>query len=466
MAQDNLRKESIFGTDGIRGTPGIYPLTDGMIFKIGLSVAKIIQYRRKEGTSCSCVVIGRDTRLTGSRIEAILADAITFHGIDVYFAGVITTPGLSFLVREKSAHMGIMISASHNKPEDNGIKFFNSRGLKLSRGEEDFMTEVIVSNIIHRPDETRKYRVGQTRNIKKAHAQYVKFLISTIGGAKLRHLRIALDCGWGAASGFAAQIYKKLGAAVTSIHDEPKGENINIGGALKPSYLSDLVIKEKADIGIALDGDGDRCILVDEKGNVLDGDYILAIMGNYLIDKGGLPQNTIVATVMSNMGLKVSLAQKSAKMIVTDVGDKHVVEAIRENNLTLGGEQSGHIVFLNHLPSPDGLLTSLQILKVMSDTGKSLSELAGCMSKFPQILVNVKVKEKIPFSGLPSVYEQLDYYKSKLKDDGRILLRYSGTENLARVMVEGRDDKLINEIANTLAETIKKEIGAEPANSG
>ena len=460
MAQNNLKKESIFGTDGIRGTPGIYPLTDGMIFKIGLSVAKIIQYRQKEGISCSCVVIGRDTRLTGSRIEAILADAITFHGIDVYFAGVITTPGLSFMVKEKSSHMGIMISASHNKPEDNGIKFFNKEGFKLSRGEEDFMTEVIVSNIIHRPDETRKYRVGQTQNIKKAHAQYVKFLISTIGGVKLRGLRIALDCGWGAASGFAAQIYKKLGANITSIHDEPKGENINIGGALKPSYLADLVIKEKADIGIALDGDGDRCILVDEKGNVLDGDYILAIMGNYLIDKKELPQNTLVATVMSNMGLKMSLASKGGKVIVTDVGDKHVVEALRNNNLTLGGEQSGHIVFLNHLPSPDGLLTSLQILKVMSDTGKSLSELASCMSKFPQVLVNVKVREKIPFSDLPSVYEQLDYYKSKLKDDGRILLRYSGTENLARVMVEGRDDKLINETANALAETIKKEIGA------
>jgi len=459
MAQDNLKRDSIFGTDGIRGTPGIYPLTDGMIFKIGLSVAKIIRYEQKESASCSCVVIGRDTRLTGSRIEAILADAITFHGIDVYFAGVTTTPELSFLVRDKKSHMGIMISASHNKPEDNGIKFFNSKGLKLSHQEEEFMTDIIVSNIIHRANDKNKSSIGKTQNIKRAHAPYINFLINSLGGVKPRSMHVALDCGWGAASGFAAQIYRKLGLKVTSIHDEPKGENINIGGALKPSYLSDLVVKEKADIGIALDGDGDRCILVDEKGNVLDGDYILAIMGNYLIDRKELPKNTVVATVMSNMGLKVSLAKKNAKVIITDVGDKHVVEALRKNNLTLGGEQSGHIVFLNHLPSPDGLLTSLQILKVMFDTGKPLSELAGCMKKFPQVLVNVKVKEKIPFSDLPSVYEHLDYFNNKLKDKGRILLRYSGTENLARVMVEGRDDKLINEIASSLAETIKKEIG-------
>ena len=459
MAQNIVKRESIFGTDGVRGTPGIYPLTDSMVFKIGLSVAKMAQYRQEDDFSCPCVVIGRDTRLTGSDIEEVLTDAITFHGIDVYSAGVITTPGLSLLTKEKSAHIGIMISASHNKPEDNGIKFFNSKGFKFSSEEENFMTEIIASNAVQRVDGAQGYHTGQTHNVEKYYTQYVKFLEESVRGIKLRHLHIALDCGWGAASGFASRLYKEIGFEVTSINDKPRGESINIGGALKPNYLSELVVRNNADIGVALDGDGDRCILIDEKGNILDGDYILAILGNYLIDKNELSKNTIVATVMSNMGLKASLAKRGAKMVITDVGDRNVVDALCRNSLALGGEQSGHIVFLDILPSPDGLLTSLQILKVMSDTGKSLSELSGCMKKFPQVLVNVNVETKIPFNDIPAVHRKLDYFRGKLKDNGRILLRYSGTENIARIMVEGLDEKVVNEVAFSLAETVREEIG-------
>ncbi len=453
---DSSCKEGLFGTDGIRGTPGFYPLTDGMVFKIGLSVAKIINYKDKLSSS---VVIGRDTRLTGKHIETILCDAINFYGIDVFSAGVITTPGLSFLVKDLGADMGIMISASHNKPTDNGIKFFNPEGFKLPRDEEAMIESIIFSNLIHRPAGIKVQHKGEIKSVKKAREKYIDFLISSVGAVDLSGLHIVVDCGWGAASGIAARLYRKLKARVTSIHDKPKGENINIGGALKPDLLAELVCKEKADIGVALDGDGDRCILIDEKGNILDGDYILAIMAEYLIGRKELPKNTVVATVMSNLGLKQYIKDKGGNVVITSVGDKHVLEALKKNGLNLGGEQSGHIIFLDYLPSPDGLLASLQVLKVIKDTGKPLSELTKYMTKFPQVLVNVEVKAKIPFKDIPSVHEKLDYFNDLIKDSGRILLRYSGTENLARIMVEGKDKKLITEIANTLAEVIKREIG-------
>ena len=459
---DYSHKEGLFGTDGIRGTPGFYPLTDGMIFKIGLSVAKIIKYKNKPSSS---VVIGRDTRLTGKRIEAILCDAINFYGIDVFSAEVITTPGLSFLVKDSGADMGIMISASHNKPTDNGIKFFNPEGLKLPCDEEAMIESIIFSNLIHRPAGIKVQRTGEVKPVKKARVKYIDFLISSVDAVDLSGFHIVVDCGWGAASGIAARLYRKLKARVTSIHDKPKGENINIGGALKPDSLAELVRKEKADIGVALDGDGDRCILIDEKGNILDGDYILAIMTEYLIGRKELPKNTVVATVMSNLGFKQYIKDKGGNVVITNVGDKHVLEALKKDGLNLGGEQSGHIIFLDYLPSPDGLLTSLQVLKVIKDTGKPLSELTKYMTKFPQVLVNVEVKAKIPFKDIPSVHEKLDYFKDLIKDSGRILLRYSGTENLARIMVEGKDKKLITQIANTLADVIKKEIGIESANS-
>jgi len=456
--RDYSERERLFGTDGIRGTPGFYPLTDGMIFKIGLSIAKIIAYKRRK-KDAPRVVIGRDTRLTGRRIEAILCDALNFYSIDVFSTGVITTPALSFLVREIGVDMGIMISASHNKPTDNGIKFFGPEGFKLSYEEEEWIENIIFSNLIHRPTTLRNQHMGKVYPIKRAQGQYINFLKSTVKDLTLENMHIAIDCGWGAGSQIAPRLYRKLKANVTSIHDEPKGESINIGGALDPSYLSKIVLQKNADIGIALDGDGDRCILVDEKGNILDGDYILAIIADYLIKKRELPKNTIVTTVMNNFGLRLFLEEIGGKIITTKVGDKYVLKALKENGLNIGGEQSGHIIFLDYLPSPDGLLTSLQVLRVLKEAGKPLSEIAGRMVKFPQVLVNVEVRKKIPFSDMPSVYGELDYFNDLLKGKGRILLRYSGTENVARVMVEGKDEKLIQEIANTLAEAIKKEIG-------
>ncbi len=460
MAGARPKGERLFGTDGIRGTPGTYPLTDGMIFKIGVSIARIILYKNK-GSGPFKVVIGRDTRLTGMRIESILSDAITFYGVDVYFAGTITTPGLAFLVKDTGADMGIMISASHNKATDNGIKFFNEKGVKISRHEEEWIENIIFNTLVRSRDNGfHPTRRGKTYSLDDARKRYTDFLISTVKGLDLSGLKVGIDCGWGAASGFACGIYQALGAIVSCIHDKPSGENINEGGAIDPSGLRQLVMVSGLDVGVALDGDGDRCILVDEKGNILDGDYIMAFTALYMMDKRTLARDTLVVTVMSNMGLHVAIKERGGKIIVTPVGDKHVLEALITNNLNLGGEQSGHIIFRDYSPTPDGLLTGLQALKVISDTGKSLAELASCMKKFPQVLVNVPVKEKKPFEEMESVKKQLEYFNDLLKGKGRILLRYSGTERLARVMVEGKDKKVITEIANTLADEIKKEIGA------
>jgi len=408
-------------------------------------------------TTHTKVIIGRDTRSSGQQIEGILARNLSACGVNVLLAGIITTPGLSFLVKKMKADMGIMISASHNKASDNGLKFFNSKGYKLS-WEEENKIEALVNPLSRQLTKTPAKK-GNIRSIKTSSSEYVHFLNSTIKGLNLGGMRIALDCASGSASFFAKQIFKQLKARVYSINDIPSGENINGGGAIAPSLLRNLVLDTHSDMGIALDGDGDRGILVDEKGNILDGDFILAIMANYLIKKNKLAKNTIAATVMSNYGLRQALEEMGAKAILTQVGDKFVLKALIENKLNLGGEQSGHIIFLDYLPTPDGLLTALQMLKVMQETKSKLSELAKCITKFPQILVNVKVKEKRPFEEFPALNKRLQSFNTRLNGEGRILLRYSGTEPLARVMVEGRDRDLIEDIADSLANHIKDEIG-------
>jgi phosphoglucosamine mutase len=462
-------KHKLFGTDGIRGTPGVYPLTDDMLANIASSLAQSIigdtsrqSYELKNKGKCphKRIVIGKDTRLSGDKIEKILIDNIKVFGIDVFLVGTITTPGLSFFVKDLKANVGIMISASHNKATDNGIKFFNSKGYKLSEQEEERVENIIFDNLVNRPQIPAGVK-GRVLKIKNAQDRYVKFLTSTVAGLDLTGCKIALDCAWGAAAPFAKKLFTDLGAKVSSIHDKPSSLKVNEGGAIDPSILKKLVLDSKADIGIAVDGDGDRGILVDDKGHVVDGDYEIAIIARYLRAKDKLAKNTVVGTLMSNYGLKESLERAGVKIICTNVGDKYVLEALVANNLTVGGEQSGHIIFLDYLATPDGLLTALQMLRVMKETERSLSELCRCMTKFPQILVNIKVKEKKPFEQMPLVEAKLKEFTDRLKDEGRILLRYSGTENLARVMVEGKEKELIENIAHSLASEIKQEIGAE-----
>lgn len=458
MFENVSPREKLFGTDGIRGIPGRYPLTNDMIYKIGFSIAKAILYKQSK-EDIPKVIIGKDTRLSGKHIEGLLSSAILDYGIDVLLADVITTPGLSFLIKDLGANMGIMISASHNKPSDNGIKFFNAKGYKLLPEEERWIEDIIFGHRIDTSDIFSSKRKGKVRILNDTSFRYIKFLKSTVKGLNLERVRVALDCAWGASSLFAKQVFGQLGATIYSIHDLPQGENINIGGSIEPSFLRELVIEEKTDIGFAFDGDGDRVLMIDEKGNILDGDYILAIIAQHLLKQNKLAFNSIVATVMSNYGLKNAMERNGGKVVITQVGDKHVLEALINNNLSIGGEQSGHTIFLDYLPTPDGMLTALQILKVIKETQSPLSELAGCMEKFPQILINVKVKEKKPFSEISSVSKKLQYFNAQLKDEGRILLRYSGTESLARIMVEGKDRQTIESIAESLANLIREEIG-------
>ena len=447
-----------FGTDGIRGTPGEYPLTDGMIFKIGISIAKFVHYKG-ENKEAPKVIIGRDCRLKGKRIESILTDAITFYGIDVLLADIITTPGVSYLVIDGDADMGIMISSSHSNSHENGIKLFNAKGFKLLRSEEEWIEHIIFNSIINFPNGTQIKDKGKVNVLRGAKSKYSNFLMSTVRGLNLKNITIGLDCGWGAASQIAPKVLEDLGAKVTVMNDRSLGGNATPGGGVNTSYLQKLTIKPKINMGIALDGDADRVLLVDEKNNILDGDTILAIIANYLITKDKLPKNTIVSTIMSNNGLKKSLKKHSGHVISTKVGDKYILDKLIKEGLILGGEQSGKLIFLDYLPTSDGLITALQILKILIESELTLSELAKCIEKTPQVTIDVPVREKKSFSSIPKVAESLDMFKSQLRDKGRIVLRYSGTKLLVRVMVEGKEQIMIENIANSLAAQIKKEIG-------
>lgn len=451
-------RHKLFGTDGIRGTPGAYPLTNEMLATIASSLAQHLLTTRTDRLK-QRVVIGKDTRMSGENIEKILSDNIRAYGIDVLLTGTITTPGLAYFVKELKADAGIMISASHNKATDNGIKFFNNKGYKFSEAEEEDVEDIVFTDMVLKPRQTCHRHKGSLIRVKDAHVKYADFLISTVNGLNLKGLTVALDCAYGAASPFAKIVFSRLGARVIAIHDKPSGHNINEGGAIAPSILKELVLKTKADIGVAVDGDGDRGILVDDQGQVVDGDCTIAIVARYLAKNNKLPKNTVVGTVMSNYGLKACLKESGVDIICTNVGDKYVLEALLNNNLSLGGEQSGHIIFLDYLSTPDGLLTALKVLQVMKATGQALSDLCKCMTKYPQILVNVKVKERRPFEQMAVVHEKLTQFNNRLRDEGRILLRYSGTELLARVMVEGRDKTMIEDMANSLATEIQQEIG-------
>lgn len=469
MQPKQKQPNRLFGTDGIRGTPGEYPLTDGMIFKIGTSIGKIIRHHYSDSGKSLQVVIGRDTRMSGIRIEAIIIDAIILQGVDVLLAGVITTPGIAFLVNEFNAQMGIMISASHNKATDNGLKFFNKDGYKLSLEDENLIESFIFNNIIHAQNGHKRKHIAQVSTIEDARQRYIRFLAASVKEESFAGFKIVVDCAWGAASGIAYDLYNLLGAEVVTIHDTTNSDqvacsdNINEGGAMNPFLLRDTVLKEKADIGIAIDGDGDRCILVDEKGNILDGDHILAITSSYLKSKNKLSNNAVVGTVMTNLGLKKYFHQQNIDFYAANVGDKYVLEKMLQSGAKLGGEQSGHILFLNLLPSPDGLLTSLQVLQVLKHAQQPLSKLASVLVKYPQVLVNVVVNQKVPFEEEPQIVEAVEKAQARLGEKGRILLRYSGTEKLARVMVEGEDEKLINEIAAQIANVIDKTIGINTA---
>lgn len=445
--------KKLFGTDGIRGVANIYPMTTEIAMQVGRAIAFLVKNQAKGHR----IVIGKDTRLSGYMIENALAAGICSMGVNVLLVGPLPTPGIAFITTSMRADAGVVISASHNPFQDNGIKIFSSDGFKLPDEREAEIEDLISCQKMAalRPvaDE-----VGKATRIDDVKGRYIVFLKNSIPKKyTLDDFHIVLDCAHGATYGVAPHVFEELGARVTTLGVNPDGKNINRNcGALHPELMADKVKECGADIGLALDGDGDRLIVSDEKGNIVDGDHIMAICADGLIKQRKLKKRTLVATVMSNMGLEVAMERMGGKMVRTAVGDRYVVECMRQKGYSFGGEQSGHLVFLDHITTGDGNLAALQLLAMMIKRNQPLSELATVMESFPQTLKNVRTSSKIDIGSIPDFPETVEKLGKKLGKSGRILVRPSGTEPVIRVMVEGQDDDEINTMADELCELIRK----------
>ena len=450
--------KKLFGTDGVRGVANVYPMTTEMAMQIGRAAAYIF----KDGHKRHRIVIGKDTRLSCYMIENALSAGICSMGVDVLLVGPLPTPGIANITSSMRADAGVVISASHNPFQDNGIKFFSRDGFKLPDEMELRIEELIFSKQIDSLRPTAS-EVGKAYRIDDAAGRYVVFLKSTFPkDLDLTGLKIVLDCANGAAYKVAPAVLEELGADVITIGVNPNGTNINAGcGSLHPEMISAAVKEHRADLGIALDGDADRVIFVDESGNEVDGDRIMAICAIDLLKQKKLRKNTIVATVMSNMGLDIAVKKAGGKVIKTVVGDRYVVEEMRKGGYTLGGEQSGHMIFLDHNTTGDGTLTALQVLAIMRRQDKSLAELAEVMIPLPQVLVNVKVAEKRDIMTIPEIAALVRNIEGQVRDKGRILIRYSGTEPLLRIMIEGEDKYQITGWAKEIADLVGNKIGGE-----
>jgi len=442
----------LFGTDGIRGVANQYPMTAEMALSLGRSVAEHFRQRDKR---CR-IVIGKDTRLSGYMFESALEAGIVSAGADVMLVGPLPTPAIAFITASMRADAGIVISASHNAFQDNGIKIFGPDGFKLADDIEAEIEGRIVNPEPLTPGP--EPRIGKAVRLDDAEGRYVQFIKGTFPRERtLDGIHVVVDCANGAAYRAAPQVFSELGAEVTALSIEPNGRNINDGcGALHPEKTGVEVRRSKAAIGIALDGDADRVILTDERGEIVDGDQIMAILATRLMAQGRLPGDTVVSTVMSNLGLERALASKNIRLLRTAVGDRYVVEAMREGGYGFGGEQSGHIVFLRESTTGDGLLAALQVLSIMVLEGRSLSELAKLMRRYPQVLLNFTVERKVPIDQLPAVEAAIAKVEKQLGQDGRVLVRYSGTESKARVMIEGSDDATIRAQAEEISECLRK----------
>jgi phosphoglucosamine mutase len=444
----------LFGTDGVRGVANVYPITTEMAMQIGRAAACIF----RNGSRRHRIVIGKDTRLSGYMIEHALSAGICSMGVDVLLVGPLPTPGIANITSSMRADAGVVISASHNPFQDNGIKFFCRNGFKLPDDMELKIEELVFSKEMDscRPIATD---VGKIYRIDDAAGRYVVFLKSTFPKElDLSGLKIVLDCANGAAYKIAPTVLEELGAEVIPLGVKPNGANINDGcGSLHPEVISEAVKEHRADLGIALDGDADRVIFVDEFGKEVDGDQIMAICATYMLRHRKLRKGTLVATVMSNMGLDISVKKAGGKIIKTAVGDRYVVEEMRRGGYNLGGEQSGHMIFLDHNTTGDGMLSALQVLAIMRKTNKTLAELAQVMIPLPQVLLNVRVTEKRDITTIPAIANRIRSIEEELKDEGRILIRYSGTEPLLRIMLEGEDRRRITDWANELADLVKKQ---------
>lgn len=438
----------LFGTDGIRGKSNCFPVRPDVVLRVGQAMGYLLKKKNK-GKKAPMVLIGKDTRLSGYMLEQALASGLNSMGVWVQLTGPLPTPGIGFLARNMRASAGVVISASHNPYEDNGIKFFDANGFKISRDMEEEIESLVFSDelddLIAPSDQ-----VGRSRRIDDAAGRYIVHVKNIFPlNHTLDDFRVVLDCAHGACYKVAPKIFGELGAEVFVIGNNPSGYNINEqSGALYLEKMQEAVLKNKADVGISLDGDGDRVIMADEKGNLVNGDHILGICALILREKGELRGDKVVATSMSNMGLEIMLKKRNIHLERTEVGDRNIVEYMKKNNIALGGEPSGHIVFLDQSTTGDGCVAALNVLAVMCAENKALSKLRSVLVPVPQVQIAVRIKKKSELSSIPGYNTLMESIKEGLKDKGRVYVRYSGTEPVVRVLVEGEDKNLIQNYAD------------------
>ncbi len=448
---------TLFGTDGVRGRANVEPITGETAMKLGQAAAAVF---RNQSGGRHRIVIGKDTRLSGYMLESALTAGLCSMGVDVLLVGPMPTPAVAFLTRSFRADAGIVISASHNPFYDNGIKFFCRNGFKLPDEVERDIERCVFSN------ETSALRptgaaIGKAFRIDDAEGRYIEYVKSSLPkGFDFEGMKVAVDCAHGAAYKVAPTILRELGAAVTVIGNAPDGVNINLDcGAVHPERLQKVVVEVGADLGIAHDGDADRAIFVDAQGRVIEGDAVLAMFALAMQRAGALKGDAMVATVMSNMGMEIALRTAGIRVVRSDVGDRYVLEQMVKHGLNFGGESSGHVVFLDHHTTGDGLITAVQLLRLMKQTGKRAAELADCMTPLPQVLLNVPVRRKAPLPEIPEMASLLADCEARLNGQGRLLVRYSGTEPLLRIMLEGEDQAEIFAMAESVKHLAEKHLG-------
>jgi phosphoglucosamine mutase len=447
--------EKLFGTDGIRGRANCYPITPEVALQVGKAIAHVFG---ASGHGSRRAVLGKDTRLSGYMLETALTSGLVSMGMDVFLVGVLPTPAVAHLTRSLAATVGIMLTASHNPYDDNGIKIFDQDGFKLSDELEAEIERHVLKGDLS-GEHIRSDTMGKAYRIEDARGRYIEFAKSTAGNQNLSGLRIVLDCSNGAAYRIGPWIFEELGAKVHRAFDSPDGYNINNGcGALHPETVGALVRQHHADVGIALDGDADRVVFTDHEGQIVDGDRILAMCALEFHARGQLRHDTLVVTTMSNLGLHETMAAHGIRVITTDVGDRMVIDAMRTGGYNLGGEKSGHVIFMDYVTTGDGIITALQVLRLMKQRGVSLRELAACMREYPQQLVSLSVARKVPLDSLPAVTAVLDEARSALDSRGRVIVRYSGTEPKIRILVEASSEDLVTTWVQRLSEVLQREL--------
>ncbi len=446
------KTERLFGTDGVRGRAGEYPLDHATVRRLGAAVVRALPH----GAASPRILVGRDTRESGSWIEAELAHGAAGEGATVASAGVVPTPAIAYLTRSAGYDLGIVISASHNPFEDNGIKVFSGKGEKFTEEVERHVEAIVADGSWRTPDgDPRPVTAAQRVEPYLQHLRVVFPEVAALGPFKL-----AIDCANGATTPVAPHLFMGLGLELVVIADEPDGHNINLDcGSTHPEQLAKTVVERDCDMGVAFDGDGDRAIFVDDRGRIVNGDAVLLMCARQLKREGRLAGNALVATVMSNIGLELACRESGIDMVRTAVGDKYVMEEMLKRGATLGGEQSGHIIFSDFLYTGDGLCTALNVLRTIALTGRSLADLASDLTSYPQVLLNVRVRQKVDLTTVPPVAAAIDRVEQRVAGQGRVLIRYSGTEPLLRVMLEGRDQSQIRAWAQEIVDVVQENLG-------